>query len=212
MPLELFYTRPVPRNAALASFAILLSALFVLPSSGLGSSKVPLPTLYRLHTFKLNLDRDSALERVQVYDVRQGALATPATYFRVSDRRQGVFVNVQLVPVFQSPGSSESGLEQAWVRDLNKDGVAEIAVRDFATPSVGETLSIYRQRTAHALRFSKLQTIPGDQVVIAKRTAPVTWNVLIKANHAPDGRDHHELWSWSSAEKKWLCTTDCVPR
>ena len=200
------------RNAALVSVALLLLAPLVLPSSGLGVSQVPLPTLYRLHTFKLNLDSDLALERVQVYDVRQGALAIPATYFRVGDRRKGAFVNVQLVSVFQSPGSSESGLEQAWVRDLNHDGLAEIAVRDFSTPSVGESLSIYRQRKAHSLRFSKLQTIAGDQIAIAGSTAPVAWNVLIKANHAPDGRDHHELWSWSSAQKKWACNTDCVPR
>jgi hypothetical protein len=173
---------------------------------------VPLPTLYRLHTFRLNLDRDAARERVQVYDIRQGTLMTPSTYFRVGDRRKGAWVNVQLVRVFQSPGSSESGLVKAWVRDLNGDGRAEIAVRDYATPSVGETLSIYRQQNANSLRFAKLQTIAGDQIVIARRKAPATWKVLIKANHAPDSRDHHELWNWLSAQKKWVCKTDCVPR
>ena len=168
--------------------------------------------MYRLHTFKLNLDSDRALERVQVYDLRQGAMMTPTTYFRVGDRRSGAFVYVQLQRVFQSPGSSESGLVQAWVRDLNGDSRAEIAVRDFATPSVGETLTLYRQRAAHSLRFSKLQTLVGDRIVIARRTAPVTWSILIKANHAPDGRDHHEFWSWLPDQKKWLCETDCVPR
>ena len=210
--LEQFYTRPVSRNALLASVALLLLAPLVLPSSGLGSSQVPLPTLYRLHTFKLNLDSDAAKERVQVYDIRQGTLMTPTTYYRVGDRRKGVMTNVQLVQVFQSPGSSESGLVQAWVRDLNGDSRAEIAVRDYATPSVGETLTLYRQRAAHSLRFVKLQKVSGDQVVIAGSKAPVGWKVLIKANHAPDGVEHHELWSWSSAQKKWLCTTDCVPR
>jgi hypothetical protein len=165
-----------------------------------------------LHTFKLNLDSDAAKERVQVYDIRQGTLMTPTTYYRVGDRRKGVMTNVQLVQVFQSPGSSESGLVQAWVRDLNGDSRAEIAVRDYATPSVGETLTLYRQRAAHSLRFVKLQKVSGDQVVIAGSKAPVGWKVLIKANHAPDGVEHHELWSWSSAQKKWLCTTDCVPR
>ena len=183
-----------------------------MPSSGLGSSQVPLPTLYRLHTLKLNLDGDAARERVQVYDIRQGALMTPTTYFRVGDRRKSAWVNAQLVQVFQSPGSSESGLVQAWVRDLNGDSRAEIAVRDYVTPSVGETLNIYRQRTADSLRFAKLQTIGGDQIVIAGSTAPVGWRVLIKANHSPDGRDHHELWSWESARKRWVCKTDCVPR
>ena len=178
----------------------------------MGSSQVPLPTLYRMHTFKLNLDRDATRERVQVYDLRQGATMTPTTYFRVADRRHGVFANAQLQQVFLSPGSSESGLVQAWAHDLNGDTRAEIAVRDFATPSVGETLTLYRQRQTHSLRFSKLQTIVGDQIAIARRKAPVTWNVLIKANHAPDGRDHHELWRWVSAQKKWLCKTDCVPR
>jgi len=202
----------VSRNAALASVALLLLALLVLPSSGLGSSQVPLPTLYRLHTFKLNLDRDAARERVQVYDLRQGAMMTPTTYFRVGDRRKVAWVYVQLTQVFQSPGSSESGLVQAWVRDLNGDKRVEIAVRDFATASVGETLTLYRQKKVHSLRFSKLQTIVGDKIVIARRKAPATWNVLIKANHAPDGRDHHELWRWAPAQKKWLCTTDCVPR
>lgn len=207
-----FYTRLVPRKVTLALVAFLLSAPLFLPSAGLGSSQVPLPTLYRLHTFKLKLDRDPALERVQVYDIRQGALMTPTTYFRVGDRRTGAWVNVQLVQVFQSPGSSESGLVQAWVRDLDGDHRAEIAVRDYVTPSVGETLNIYRQRKANSLRFSKRQTIAGDQVVIARRKAPATWKVLIKANHSPDGREHHELWRWAPAQKKWLCKTDCVPR
>ncbi len=135
---------------------------------------------------------------------------TPTTYFRVGDLRKGAWVNVQLVQVFQSPGSSESGLVQAWVRDLNADGRAEIAVRDYATPSVGETLNIYRQRTAHSLRFAKRQTIAGDRVVIAGGTVPVGWKVLLKANHAPDGRNHHALWSWESTQKKWVCKTGCV--
>jgi hypothetical protein len=206
---ERFYTRRVPRKAAFPLVALLFSALLVLPSSGLGGSRVPLPTLYRLHTFKLNLDRDAARERVQVYDIRQGALMTPTTYFRVGDKRKGVWVNVQLQRVFQSPGSSESGLVQAWARDLNGDSRAEIAVRDYSTPSVGEVLTIYRQKKAHSLRFSKRQTIAGDQIVIAKRKSPVTWKVLIKANHAPDGIEHHELWSWVPAQKKWACKTDC---
>ncbi|HEY5478901.1 MAG TPA: hypothetical protein VIJ84_04735 [Gaiellaceae bacterium] len=200
------------RNAALASVALLFSILLVLPSSGLSSSQVPLPTLYRMHTFKLNLDRDAAREQVQVYDLRQGAMMTPTTYFRVGDRRSGTLVNIQLQQVFLSPGSSESGLVQAWVRDLNGDNRAEIAVRDYATPSVGETLTVYRQRKPNSLRFSKLQTIAGDQILIARRNAPATWNVLIRANHAPDGRDHHELWRWAPAQKKWVCGADCVPR
>ncbi len=212
IPLERFYTRPVPRKVPLALVALLLSAPLFLPSAGLGSSQVPLPTLYRLHTFKLNLDRDVARERVQVYDIRQGSLMTPLTYFRVGDLRKGVWVNVQLVRVFQSPGSSESGLVKAWVRDLNGDKRTEIAVRDFATPSVGETLNIYRQAKAKSLRFSKRQTIVGDQIVIAGSRAPVGWKVMIKAKNAPDSRDHHELWRWVSAQKKWVCKTDCVLR
>jgi hypothetical protein len=168
--------------------------------------------MFRVHSFKLNLDRDRVLERVQVYDLHQGPMSSPATFFRVGDRRKGAWVYVQLKRVFQSPGSSESGLVQAWVRDLNGDRRVEIAVRDFATPSVGEELSIYRQTKSGSLRFSKRQTIVGDQIVIARRKAPATWNVLIKANHAPDGRDHHEAWRWSLDQKKWLCTADCVPR
>jgi hypothetical protein len=183
-----------------------------LPSSGLSGSRVPLPTLYRLHTFKLNLDRDSARERVQVYDIRQGSLMTPTTYFRVGDLRKGAWVNVQLIQVFQSPGSSESGLMKTWVRDLNGDSRVEIAVRDFATPSAGETLNIYRQKKANSLSLAKRQTIVGDQIGIAGSAAPVGWKVLIKANHSPDGAEHHELWSWASAQKKWLCETDCVAR
>ena len=200
------------RKVPLALVALLVFAPLVLPSSGLGGSRVPLPTLYRLHTFKLKLDRDPARERVQVYDIREGSLMTPSTYFRVGDLRKGVWVNVQLVRVFQSPGSSESGLVKAWARDLNGDKRVEIAVRDFATPSVGETLNIYRQAKAKSLRFSKRQTIAGDQIVIAGSRAPVGWKVLIKANHSPDGREHHELWRWVSATKKWACKTDCVPR
>jgi len=202
----------VPGKAALALVAFLFSTLLVLPSSGLGGSRVPPPTLYRLHTFKLNLDGDAARERVQVYDIRQGTLMTPTTYFRVGDRHKAAWANIQLLRVFQSPGSSESGLVQAWVRDLNGDSRAEIAVRDYATASVGETLTLYRQRAAHSLRFSKLQTIVGDQIVIAGSGAAAGWKVLIKANHARDGLDHHELWSWAPAQKKWACKTDCVPR
>lgn len=212
LPPERFYTRSVPRKVPLALLALLLFAPLTSPSAGLGSAQVPLPTLYRLHTYKLKLDRDPARERVQVYDLRQGSLMTPTTYFRVADRRKGAWVNIQLVQVFQSPGSSESGLMQAWARDLNGDSRAEIAVRDFATASVGETLNIYRQRKANSLRFAKRQTIVGDQIVISKRAAPVTWKVLIKANHSPDGLEHHELWSWVSAPKKWVCKADCVPR
>ena len=200
------------RNAALVAVALLLLSSLVLPGSGLGGAQVPLPKLYRLHTFRTNLDRDRVSERVQVYDVHLGEMSTPATYFRVSDRRKGAFVSVQLTQVFQSPGSSESGLEQAWVRDLNRDGRVEIAVRDYATPSVGETLTIFRQKKAHSLNFSKLQSVGGDQIAIAGSKAPIGWKVLIEANHAPDGRDHHELWRWSPAKKKWLCKTDCVPR
>ena len=166
----------------------------------------------RVHTFGLNLDRDKALERIQVYNVNKGAMSSPTTYFSVADRRNNRWVNVQLVQVSQSPGSSESGLAQAWVRDLNRDGRAEIAVRDFVTPSVGEVLSIYRQRTARSLQFSKLQTIVGDQITIAGGKAPVGWKVLIKANHGPDGLTHHEVWRWKPGPKRWLCTTDCVPR
>jgi hypothetical protein len=168
--------------------------------------------MYRVHVFRLNLDLDRALERVEVYDIHQGEMSTPVTYFRVSDRHGDTFTSVQLQLVFQSPGSSDSGLVQAWVRDLNGDTRKEIAVRDFATPSVGEALTLYRQRKAHSLDFSKLQTIVGDRVGMAGRRTPATWKILIKANHAPDGRDHHELWRWVQAEKKWICKADCVPR
>lgn len=173
---------------------------------------MPLPKLYRLHTFKLNVDRDSALERVQIFDLRQGEMSTPRTNFRVEDRRNGAWSYAQVESIFQSPGSSDSGLVQAWARDLNGDRRVEIAVRDYATPSVGETLTLFRQKTAHSLAFSKLQKVVGDQIVIARRKSPVRWKVLIKANHAPDSRDHHELWAWSPAKGTWLCKTDCVPR
>lgn len=201
----------MPRKAILAAVALLISVPLIAPSLGLGSSRVPLPTLYRLKTFKLKLDRDLARERVQVYDIREGSLLTPSTYFRVGDKRKGVWVNVQLVKVFQSPGSSESGLVQAWARDLNGDKRAEIAVRDYATPSVGETLTIYRQKTAKSLSFRKLQTIVGDRIVIDKTTAPVTWTVVIKANHSADGQEHYQAWSWSSAQKKWIRGADVLP-
>jgi hypothetical protein len=172
----------------------------------------------RLHSwrdFKLNLDGDRALERVrvyvQVYNVDQGDESMPTTYFEVGDSRNGSFVSAQLERVFQSPVKA-GWLMQAWVRDLNGDGRAEIAVRNYSTPSVGETLTIYRQKKARSLRFAKLQTLVGDQVVIAKSTAPVRWKTLIKANHAPDSIEHHELWSWAPTQKKWACKTDCVPR
>ncbi len=173
---------------------------------------MPLPKLYRLHTFKLNLDRDRAKESVQVFDLHQGQTATPTTYFRVRDRRKGAIVYPQITQVFRSPGSRTSGLVQAWARNLNADRRVEIAVRDYATASVGEVLTLYRQQKVRSLAFVELQKVVGDRIVISRRKAPVRWKILIKANHAPDGRDHHELWRWSSVKKKWVCKTDCVPR
>jgi hypothetical protein len=203
----------VLKSAALISAALVLAALLVSPSPGSERSRRgSAPAMYRAHTFKLNLDRDPARERVQVYDLHVGPLSTPVTYFRVSDRRKGAWVSVQLKLVFQSPGSSESGLVQAWLRDLNSDKRVEIAVRDYATPSVGEALTIYRQKKARSLRFLQLQRIVGDKIVMTSHKPPVEWKVSIKANHAPDGRDHYELWQWDSAGNRWRCTADCVPR
>lgn len=169
----------------------------------------------RVHTFRLNLDLDQRLERIQVYNVNEGSASSPTTYFRVQDVRKKAVKLVQLTRVFgPSPGAADSGLVQAWARDLNREGRVEIAVRDYITPSVGENLSIYRQPSAHSLHFSPLQVIFGDRITIAGngKHSPVRWEVLIKQNHAPDNRDHHEVWRWQSAQHKWACSSDCVPR
>jgi len=203
------------RRIAPAVAALALIGLLAVCGSGLGSSRTtPLPQKTRVHTYKLDLDADSALERIQVYNVSQGEMASPTTYFAVADRRKGKLVQVQLVRVYgPSPGSSESGLASAWAGDLNGDGRIELAVRDFVTPSVGELLSIYRQKTTSSLQFGALQRVAGDRTVVKRiASAAAELRVTIKENHSPDGRAHNEVWRWDSAQARWACQDDCVPR
>lgn len=165
----------------------------------------------RIHTFNLNLDGDRTLERIDVFNF--DAAEAPTTIFQVCDRRRGSLVRGQSTVVTQSPGNRESGLQQAWVGDLNRDQRTEIAVRDFLTPSAGEVLSVYRQKARHARTFGLLQRIPGDHVALTRhRRSAATITVRLKANHARDGQAHTERWRFSTTGRKWVCREDCGGR
>ncbi len=164
----------------------------------------------RVELFKPNLDGDRRAERVFVYNLATEGF--PATYFEVWDRRGGTWKRGQVRLVTQVPSfDPSSGLRKAWVGDLNRDGRVEIAVRDYFTPSVGETVSIYRQKAKGSRSFAFLQAVPGDQVSVRRRkgkTAILT--AFLKSNHSPDNLEHHEIWKWSKRANRWRCDSDCA--
>jgi hypothetical protein len=164
----------------------------------------------RVEQFKPNLDGDRRAERVFVYNlVTEGF---PATYFEVWDHRGGTWERGQVTLVTQIPSFDlSSGLRKAWVGDLNRDGRVEIAVRDYVTPSVGETLSIYRQQAEGSRSFKFLQGVPGDQVSVRTRKGKTAiLAVFLKSNHSPDNLEHHEIWEWSNQADRWRCDSDCA--
>ncbi len=175
-----------------------------------GSSQGPrlAPGANRLRIFRANLDRDRRKEKILVYNRPSGQ--SPVTWFETRDRRGGRWVLVQRRRVSVSAGAASSGLRKAWVGDLNRDGRVEIAVRDSITPSVGEVLSLFRQRRNRA-RFSKLQGIGGDRVRVVRRSGRTATLVVVRTSgHSPDGREHRERWNWSGQFREWRCTSDCV--
>ena len=166
------------------------------------------PRTNRHHIFDVNLDRDRDRERIDVFNSTSGT--TPRTGFMVCDRQAGRLVRGQLKYTFTSPGAPDSGLRQAWVGDLNRDGRYEIAIRDFITPSAGELLTILRQTARHGRTFGVLQRIAGDTVALrpsARGRATVT--VLLKATHTSDGHTHTERWTWSAHAQRWVCSSQC---
>ena len=166
------------------------------------------PETDRHHVFKINLDRDRAKELVDVFNF--DAAATPISSFMICKTIGGQLVRVQSQTITTSPGARSSGLVDAWAGDLNRDGRVEIAARDFLTPSAGEVLTIYRQSSPFSLRFRKLQSVPGDTVKLQPhRGAPATIAVMLKANHAADGRQHLATWRWSARAGRWTCRADC---
>jgi hypothetical protein len=166
------------------------------------------PETNRHHIFNVKLDRDRDLERIDVFNF--DAAPTPVTGFMVCDRRGGRLVRDQLKYVFTSPGSRLSGLREAWVGDLNRDGRFEIAIRDFITPSAGEQLTIMRQIARYARRFAHLQTIAGDRVALhPSPRGRATISVFLKATHTRDGHEHTERWTWSPRRDLWVCSLQC---
>ena len=132
------------------------------------------------------------------------------TWFTVLDRRASRWVIRQKKQVNVSPGASTSGLREAWVGDLNRDGRVEIAIRDAITPAAGEVLSVFRQVPKRP-NFFRLQGIGGDRVkVVRRRGRAAVITVLRTSRHSPDGREHLERWKWSKRTGLWRCTSDCV--
>lgn len=167
-----------------------------------------LPETDRHHVFNINLDRGRAKEFVDVFNF--DAAGTPISGFMTCKRIGGQLVRVQVQDITTSPGARSSGLVNAWVGDLNHDGQVEIAARDFLTPSAGEVLTIFRQSSKFSLRFRKLQSIPGDTVKLQTHTgATATITVMLKANHAADGRGYLATWRWSARADRWTCRADC---
>lgn len=194
----------------LAALGVAVAAL-AMPSSGGAATPCLLTEATRIQTFRINLDGDRALERIDVFNF--DAAATPTTMFQVCDLRRGSYFRGQRTVVNESPGNRQSGLRQAWVGDLNRDQQVEIAVRDYLTASAGEVLSIYRQTARHARTFRVLQRIPGDRATLTRHSgSAATITVQLKANHARDGQAHSERWTFAKALGKWACTADCGGR
>lgn len=163
----------------------------------------------RVEAFKPDLNGDGVKERVLVYNRPKEGL--PATYFEVWKHKRGVWKRGQRKLVNQSAGSADSGLVKAWTKDLNRDGRFEIATRDFITPSVGEVLSVFRQKSEGSIKFTGLQTVGGDQVVVKPRKGKTALiKDSLKSNHSPDNIEHHEVWKWSKSADQWNCTKDCA--
>lgn len=199
-----------PRRVAPGLVGLVAAGALAVPA-GAGAAPCLLTEATRIHTFSINLDRDATRERIDVFNF--DAAAAPVTIFQVCDRRGRSYVRSQRTVVNESPGNRQSGLRQAWVGDLNRDGRVEIAVRDYLTPSAGEVLSLYRQAAAHGRTFRTLQRIAGDTTALTRHTrTPATITVRLKANHARDGRAHTERWAFSKARGKWVCKTDCGGR
>jgi hypothetical protein len=163
----------------------------------------------RVEAFRPDLNRDGVKERILVYNLPKNGL--PVTYFEVWKRKHGTWKRKQRQLVTESPGNELSGLVEAWVGDLNRDGRVEIAVRDSITPSVGEVLSIYRQKSKTSAHFADLQSVGGDTVgVRTRKKKAAVLEAFLKSNHSPDNIEHHEVWKWSKAADAWRCRDDCA--
>jgi hypothetical protein len=181
-----------------------------IPMAAGGSEPAPPPGADRVERYKVDLRPADGKERVLVYNKpKQGF---PATWFEIWRKADGEWVRGQRKLVGQIPSYEDAGLVKAWVADLNGDGRVEIAVRDFITPSVGESLSILRQTSSASLRFGPLQSVGGDQVGVRLRNGRTALlEIFRKSNHSPDGVEHHEIWKWSGGGGAWRCTSDCAP-
>ena len=164
----------------------------------------------RLISFSKNLDRDRVRERVLVYNLPTGLLAS--TWFDVWNRTRKGWSRVQRTRILLSPGASSSGLRKAWLGDLNRDGRAELAVRNSITGSVGQTLTVLRQRSRRVPRFNRLQDLGGDWVGLRRiKAGPAVVLIYRRSNHSSDNREHNERWRWSQRKYQWACVFDCMP-
>ena len=197
----------------LTAMLVPIGILAVAPRTPALASQLPcqVPETDRHHIFLVNLDGDKTKERIDVFNV--DAAGAPLTGLMVCDRVSGQWVRGQLKYIFTSPGARESGLRDAWAGDLNRDGRIEVAARDSITPSAGEVLEVLRQSNHNARTFKRLQSIAGDRVALQTHAnSPATVTVSIKANHAADGRQHSERWTWFKHTGRWKCTRDCGGR
>jgi hypothetical protein len=166
----------------------------------------------RIERYKPNLDDVDGKDRVYVYNLPKAGV--PTTWFETWTKNSGTWKRRQQKLVNEIPSADPgAGLVESWLSDLNRDGRRELAVRDFFTPSYGETLSIFRQKSKHSPRLKSLQVIAGDRVAVKEkgRGEPAIISAYRKANHSPDSLEHHEKWKWSSSAKKWRCRQDCAP-
>lgn len=194
------------------SLVALLAAVMAVPA---GAAALPcqVPETDRHKITKINLDGDRAKELVDVFNF-DGAEA-PVTELMVCNSVQGEFVRASLKPIWgPSPGSRESGLRAAWVGDLDHTGRrAEVAARNFISPSAGEELVILRQSRTRPLRFAPLQTIAADTVTVTRPRGKAAYvTAALKANHSGDGRAHAEIWTYRRAGGRWACAKDCGGR
>lgn len=183
-----------------------------IPVRGPAAGPAPPSGADRIETYKPRLNGDSARDRVYVYDLP--ASGSPSTHFDSWVKASGGWKLEQRKLVNEIPSMNpDAGLEESWLADLNRDGRKELAIRDFFSPSYGESLSIFTQRSKRAAKFERLQNIGGDRVVVKPKGGgkPAVISVYRRDIHSPDNAEHHEKWKWVAKKRSWRCKVDCAP-
>lgn len=198
----------------LALGLIAASAAPIAPAAAFTSpDPIAPPETNRHHRFVINLDGDRKREVIWVYNLDQTGTG-PVTGYSVWNYVRPLWERTDIGTIYgPGPGAATSGLRQAWAGDFNRDGRKEIASRDSITPSAGEVLAILRQRRDRPLKFTLLQRITGDEVVLQRPPGErAVVRSRIKSNHSVDGAEHVEIWRWSARAKRWACREDCEGR